>query len=736
MGINQRVRDRAVMFQGQKSGLPIESTTIKDGAAITNMVIKVGQLEKINGGTIYAEILPAESGGITALTRFKDLIVAQRYASIAVENSEESATFTTITSALTSSNKMQFSSWRDRLFMVNQVEAKFLLNRSNGSLSSAYKYGNLGLDPPQATDLAYDAFTGNATLSAGSVPNGTYGYFITFFDNETNSESPAIGAKIGSDGLFELSINGYQYYSPVPYQIVVSGGAKNVTFHYADVKAYLQEQLAFNPRITHFAIYRSTATVATADTRGDGWTYSSAFRINNTAASDPTGQCVFDIQKFIANGNDFVDGSATTTTITLPENNSPPPTTARLKVVHDNFVSLGFVSSSFDSSNNVGFRHTKVFRDQLFGIGARSPGTVFSPVSLVPTLPDGLFNEINNFSDILQGSEVYQPDYFPYLWEVGRGDGQGAIGLGVLGDTALLVLKEKSAYYLAGSSPDNYVLRIMDTRKGCVHESTIQDTPFGVVCLDRSGFVLFDKIGQGTSISLDIQDIIDSIQFENASLFYSFYDPKFQRYYCSVIIPGSTTPNLTVCIHMQTLQCTIIQGTEGLSRIMDTDSNANFVDIMGSLYNGRLVNYSDPTIVLNQGEVIEASWTSGTINFGDDQHKKKIQWIYIRAKSNESWTIDVEVIPDYDESRKFVIEDWNVLAAQSEWYSSDLASDGSLVWDEGNWAYDGLVRTVSKIPVKSIGYTFQIRIISKETDPQRYGFTIESVSAEGVMLGR
>jgi len=44
----------------------------------------------------------------------------------------------------------------------------------------------------------------------------------------------------------------------------------------------------------------------------------------------------------------------------------------------------------------------------------------------------------------------------------------------------------------------------MDTQKGCVNEGTIQETPSGVICLDRAGFVLFNKLGQGEKISKNI----------------------------------------------------------------------------------------------------------------------------------------------------------------------------------------------------------------------------------------
>jgi len=148
VGIKKRVKDKANSFNGQKSGLPVEEITIKDGVQVKNMVLKEGSLEKINGATIYAEILPDESGGITSLSRFKNLTVAQRGYSLACENSEDSQTFTTLTTALTSNNRCLTSQWRDRIYFVNKVDAKFLLNRTSGSLSSSRVFGDLSVDPP------------------------------------------------------------------------------------------------------------------------------------------------------------------------------------------------------------------------------------------------------------------------------------------------------------------------------------------------------------------------------------------------------------------------------------------------------------------------------------------------------------------------------------------------------------------------------------------------------------
>lgn len=723
---------------GQKSGYSLENSTIEDALQLINFRHLRGQLERINGATIYAEILGSESGGITSISRFKNLTIAQRNLSVAVENSEGSKTFTTLTSSLSSNGSLEYSSWRDRKFMVNGVDCKFLLNRADGSLDSVYDFGDISVDPPHYPNytvdgsnlgIDFDPYPDGSTVpliittstSGGpAINNGSYSYYISFFDAETNSESPVTRALITDDGLtdiFETSFDGR-----IP---VVNGSTFKTLFQYSSLASYLTKHRQFYPRITHFRIYRGAAASTLSS-------FKAVPMVNGSSTQN--GADIVSINAFIADGVDFIDNTVTASLplTSPPENNYVLPTTSRMKRTWKNLSVAGYVTEAFNEAVNKGFYQTKFFRDQLFGVGARCGG-----FNYLGRTSDAADRALYRFSDILFGSEVYQPDYFPYIWEVGRGDGQTTVGLGVLGDTALLVFKNKSTYYLTGSSPDNFTLRIMDTQKGCINEGTIQETPSGVICLDRSGFVQFSKIGQGDKISSDIQDVVDNIRTQYADTFYSWYDPKIQRYYCSCVVgDGATTPNLTFCFDLESEQWSFIQGTEGLSRVMDTDSNGELVDLMGSATVGRISDFSDETQVLFNGEMIESTWTSGMINFGDDQHKKRAQWLYIRAKSAQSWTVDIEIIPDYDESKKFVIEDWNVVASQSTWYSSDLAADGDLIWDDGNWASASLIETVSKVPIKSLGYTFQIRIINKETDPTKYGFILQSVSIEGVKMGR
>lgn len=746
MAINERKTEVVRAFLGQKSGQPLESYGFDSGTNITGFTPKEGQLQRVSGGNIYAEILPSELGGITSIHRFKNLWMAQRGTVMVAEDSEASTTFTNIFTDL-SSNKAYSAQWRDRIFFTNRVDAKFLLNRSNNELDTLRKIGNLGMDPPTWEGFPYDTATPPFEITAsggGGNVGGPYVFYVmTLLDSETNSESPGWGALTSADGLYELTfiqgqtLDNFNKFINVlnPKAIIVAALADIMTFNLAQMVAYLQDQLLLNTRATHFCIYRSTST--------DGLNPDDSFKrvplVNASSSQD--GNYIIDIAEFISDNQAFIDNTAEASlpAVLLPTNNSPPPTIERFRRAFQYMKDFnnpaleanGIVEGDFDESKYSGFRHIRLFRDQLFGIGARSEGFVLKEGL---DLPEFFPPVLNPFADILFGSEVYQPDYFPYIWEVGRGDGQTAIGLGVLGDTALLLFKEKSTYYLSGSSPSDFVVRILDTNKGCVNESTIQETPIGVICLDRTGFVLFNKIGQGERISTDIQDVIDSILFPYSSSFYSWYDPKDQRYYCAVVIPGSQTPNLTLCLDLESMQWTTDTSLVGLSRLADTDSDGEYVELIGSKTNGRLVDLSNEEIPTFQDGAIYSSWTSGVLSFGDDQHKKKMRWLYLKVKAAGDWTVTIEIVPDFREDRKFTIT-VNYSSEQETWFASD-GTGGTLYWDEGVWAFDGPEKSQVKIPIICKGRLFQVRIINQDTAANRWGFAIEGISAEAVMLDK
>lgn len=730
MAIKKRSIERVKSFRGQKSGQPIESYDFDSAEKIQNFYLKEGRLIRSNGSKIYAQSVIDTSGGVTSLHRFKKLNMVQRNANLAVETSEESKVFTTIETSLGTTSKLFSTQWRDRSFLTNADTSKFFLNR-NDSLSG-YKFGDLGLYGPNPDNLSAASLYFPQAIGTGNIAVGTYYYIVTLYDQETNTESPGIGAVCSQDGLFDLSPN--SQFGPLAAAVTISSVARPI-FLLSTGSAFpsylnLYRSLYFS-RATHFIVYRGQKV-------GGGTTglFDSFSRVPNlNTASSMYGDTFINIDTFLSEAVVFQDDTATPAPVFLAENNSPPPTKTAVSFSFQRAISEGATSDTYDASKNSGFRHVKFFRDQLFGIGARGQGYTVSEIT-VGEDQTKVIGVINDFKDILYGSEVGQPDYFPYLWEVGRGDGQEAVGLGVLGDQAILAFKEKSTYYLAGSSPDNFVMRIMDTNSGCVHQSTIQETPIGVICLDRSGFVLYDKIGQGTKISEDIEDIVDSILFNYASNFYSAYDPANRFYYCAVVIPGGQTPNLTLCLDLKTMQWSTQSGAEGRSRVIDTTTSDANVDIVGSAVNGNLFDLSDITKVTYNGSAIDSIWTSGALDFGDDQHKKRMRWLYLRVRSNGNFTISVEVIPDFNENNKFVISEFNYEASQSTWFSANSSSDGTLIWDEGNWEGAGLPRKIVKIPIVCKGYSFQVRIINRDTDEARYGFELEGISAEAVMLDK
>jgi hypothetical protein len=769
MPARDRVRDKAQAFKGQKSSLPIESYGIDSAETIQNFYLHHGQLNKSPGCATYADVSPTATGGLLSLHVFKDILISQRATTLAA------ATYTTYWSdsgvfhdvlTITSAKRLFSTFWRDRLYLTNTRDVFYLPYSDGTGVSISTSVWPIGLDPP-ATALSLSAIS---NASSGNVENTDHYYMIALYDQLTNTESPCAGALPTADGIYELSPDAFL--GPIPTLLAAPGSAKKVRIAAAALKTYINTAAALSGnRATHFIVYRSKPKLGTG-------LYDSFFRVPLKDGSIYDGNVLIPIAALggvdpaIIPGTigDFIDNTADASlpTVSPPENNSPPPTPSRMLASLTAAQANYGASETWTLANYSGFRHMRFFRDQLFGVGAHSYGyTVTQNISLGFDISQKVTGRITQFRDLLHGSEVYQPDYWPYRWEIGKGDAQEAIGLGVLGDVALLIFKEGSAYYLSGSSPDNFVVRIMDTQKGCVHQGTIQETSSGVITLDRSGFVLWNKIGQGERISDHIHDVVETINFQAAERFYSCYDNRLNIYRCSVAGPGAplvngvAVPNLTFVLDLDAMEWSLEQGGEGLARVQFFLNSNNITtisaeqagvpsqvdvgrkyDFVASSSTGRILDYSDPTNVTNQGTAIEGIWTSGTINFGDDQHKKRMNWIYLRAKSISGWKINVEVIPDYDESRKYVLTDWDVLSSQSQWYASDIATDGSLLWDDGTgnvggtWASSGATRQVSKIPVKCIGYTFQIRIIHKETDSARSQFAMESISAEGCLLGR
>lgn len=728
MPLNDRARESAKTFRGQKSGVSIELLSIGDCVALENFYIKEGTLVRQNGTTIYANVVAAETGGVRYLGRYNYLWLSQRGNSLVCETVEDSATFVSVTAALNSRNRLFDDRWRDNLYLTNGFDTTFFNDNGVSPVTgSSFSYKKLGLDPPTNTQTNKIATADFTATPAGNVATGSYYYIITFYDGSTNSESPGIHSMAADNGLFELDPNGIL--GPIPLGPVVLGAASHVDIDHTKLIAFLQDERTANPRITHFIIYRAQKTAGIYN----------AFQrvpITNTTQS---GQVFINISTYITDATDFIDNTANANlpAVVLPTNNSPPPTPARSLVAY-NYAKANIAGAEVlvkTVNDYLGFRKIRFFRDQMFGVGSFSPGITVNeqPIGDGSTKVSG---RIFNYRDLLHGSEVYQPDYWPYVWEIGRGDGQKTTALGVLGDIALCIFKERSIYYLSGSSPNDYIIKPMDTTRGCVHESTIQETPYGIVALDKSGFIIVSKIGNADLISREIQDVVDSIQFQNASNFYSWYDTKNNIYYCAIVVPGSTTPNKVVGYNLRTQDWFVRTGFDGLSEKRDFGSDNLERSLFGANNSGRLYNIADQTVVTNNFVVIRSRILTGPIFFGDENRKKRMKWIYINAYSNTDYTIDINIIPDYDTGRQFSLKDISATSSYSLWYASQFTNDGTLIWDVGNWSDANATRKPLKIPVSCVGRVFQIEIINRSTVQLQYGFVMESLSCEAVMMGK
>lgn len=729
MPLNDRVREIVKSFNGQKSGLSVELLSMGDCVVLENFITKNGTLIRDWGATIFTTVLASQTGGINYIGKFGYRFLVQRGQRLAIQSLEDSTSFSdsstlnlpdTIT--YSEDNKCIDDRWRDSLFIANKVDF-MRFNTSvdkDTAISSSYTFKRVGMDPPlnvSASKLA----TADFTINGGNIENTDHYYLITLYDGDTNSESPAMGAHIADNGLYELSANGTQ--GPVPIAIAAPGVTFKSTIAHADMAAWLTAELLNCARATHFIVYRCAAKVSGL--------YPTFYQVPATTGGQ-SGQRYINIATFLASADDFVDNTsdANLLAIQLPENNSPPPTPKRMLDAYNYAKGTSLTSIT----PYEGIRKIRFFRDQLFCVGASSPGFTVDQM----TLGNGerVSGTIFNFSDLLHGSEVFQPDYFPYVWEIARGDGAKTIGLATLGDVALIIYKERGIYYLSGTSPDNYIIRPMHNELGCVSEHTIQETPAGIICLDRGGFVLVDRIGSAKIISSEIQDVIDSINYDQLDRFYSYYDDRYARYYCAVCTKSSTTPNRTLCYDTRSGNWSVLRGQEGLSQKIDFGSDNNYRIMIGSKSTNYLYDKSDQTVVTFNGAMVESKVMTGPIFFGDENKKKRMKWIYITANSTTDWTVDIYVIPDYDVSRQHVLRNIGSNSSYSLWYTSQVSTDGTLIWDQENWSAAPGTNTPLKIPVSCVGRVFQILIVNRSTKQIQNKFVLGSLSCEAIMMGK
>jgi hypothetical protein len=693
-----KTRERLVQnisaFKGQNSGLTPDAVEPDYAARVKNMISDRGFLKKVNGRSVYGVL--SGSGQISLLEYYSNFWLAQRGTTLFKEDSVGGKTFSSLKTLL-SSTKLFAARWKNAIYFANGRDLFFY----NFDLQ---KVKQLGMYPPLGT-------VDNANISAaagGSLSDGAYKYTITYFDPDTQTESPAINSRPSSFGLCVQDPFSTSDYAPDFWSITIAAPNSTAKIAFAALNAIFGAtgESARDDRQTHFKVYRTTV----------GGT---VFRQVGTPTS---------ISAFILAGSDYSDASADSS-LGIPlqtDGASPPPRFERIDEAINTFKGLGL---TVNSSTVRTYIHTREFKDSLLGFGAYGIGVSSATESAA----------FPAYKSILYIHDTFLPDYVFTTRDVADGDGQLPTGIATLKDNTVLLLKESSTYYLAGTNVRNYEVRPLDTKRGCIATGSIQETPYGVICLDRSGVILFDGLSVPQEISHPaVEDEIRNINFNAIDTVYSIYDRDNSLYYLALPVDGSTKPNRTLIYNAKHETWTVSEGLEGYSGNIGIDPSQNPVTLIGDSVNqDKILDWSSESAVLDVAKSIESEYLSPILYMGDPSVKKKAKFLYILAESNQDWTIDIGILPDFGQyNGENILENINSSSNYAVWASSLLDSGVNVgVFDTSNWS-GTKVRKMIKVPVSGVGYGFQIRIKNKDTNPDDYGFTLLSLKLEAVELGK
>lgn len=672
--------ERVTVFTGQKSGLPPELLRPQDSSLLYNMIIRQGKPSKIPGYTLYHSASYG-SGKAFWLGRYKHKWVYQRECSVYIEDSEDAGTFTKITDDLTAA-KILSDIWRDKLYMVNGYEQKFY----DGS-----NLKDIGLYPP-GNGIIYepsrDPFAFSVTGSAGSLGSGTYKYIFVYYDSTTKTLSLPWGSMVGEDGVF----NHTEYTSTnttgfIPYSVTVSA---NDAVNLMDTSDF--SFLTNNPpsRADKYRIYR---------TKVGGSDY------------------YFLAERDIGDDSVYVDkvADSTLTELYTPSEFIPPPNKTAIENAGGT-VNSGFVDARF-------------WRDSLYLLGLDFES--FSTAQSGGNFP--IDKDVNESDSMLFASDSFLPDYYPFNYEIGKGDGQKATALGVVG-SQLAVFKERSIYQLIGTSLDNYVVRIVDTVHGCVHAATLQETKFGIICLSHVGVVLFRGNAPAKVISDDIKDEIEELNYGEVANFSSAYDQYNDLYYLQCVRGTSSLINRTLIYNVKEDSWSVSRGREGSSIHFASGSDNKVRGLIGTQTGLDLYKIDDEDVVTNNGNTMLSRYRSGQFVFGDPTKQKKAKWLYVTAQCKENFVINVALYCDYSQGSVYEQNGINSSSAYATYASASTDDDGA-IYDTSRYS-SKLVQKTIKIPVFGVGRSFRVEIEEANTDAGKGRFTILAVSLEAIVLGR
>lgn len=694
MEIENKVEERVSGFIGQKSSAPHALLQSSECERIHNFITRRGRLRKIWGGTLYAESALGLNQ-IKWIDRYQNRWIAQHGRTIVVETAENSQTFTPAagTGGVVLGDDTYVSSdrWTDRLYVTNGVENKFLENTFLGE-----KFLQLGIIPP-GNGRKWVAFQADYTITESAaggsgLPTGSIGYAITWWDSVRKVESLPWGAQVGEDGLW----NSYAYNFASSLAVTPSGAGKKFRIDISAIKAQGYD----TERVTHFKIYR--------------WTQADNATFKLIADPEESGY-----DALLAISNDYYDDELPEASLgaVLDESISPPPSGKFYQ---------GYGIDDRDVAD-IGPRFVKLHRDQLWLFGIRLPGT---PYGSKPAGSSG-YAQADYFpqSGILYGSDVGNFDYWKYSYDVGRANGQKDTGIARHRNT-LILFKERSAFYLDGSSPDNYEIRELDVQRGVIAPGSIQETTRGVIGLSADGFCLFDAAGGGKIISEEITDEVERINHEYLAKITSAFDPEEEKYECHV--PVENTFNTKVFVYDLKSGSWSFHRKAGGAIKYALDSKSRVVGLLGDARNGRLYKVTDRSATTMNSETLHGSWASKHFDFGRPGELKSLQRVSITARAKSDFRLSIDVIGDFGQRDSVTINDIEPDVLSGNW-AEDSDDEEGMNWNEGQWA-SSTVKKRFTVLVQMIAENIQLVVRNSDTDADRASFEIEEILLEASAL--
>lgn len=686
MEIENHVQETIRAFGGIKSSLPHGALNSTDAEDCVNFVPRRTRLRKL-WGTVLRFTSGAGNGPIGWIGRLQDRWLAQHGNAVIKELNSGQYDFEQVGEiALGESNRARSAKWENRVFLSNGVENKFIEHTPQ----RGFQYLTLGLDPPGGGITFFnpmDVFmvVAPTTVSANAssdLPDANFEYQMTFWDDVRKVESLPYASGVGEDGLwFWIDEN-----AP-PIGVPSGGTGKQISIDISAIK-----DMGYDERVTHFIIYRRTQ----AD--GAVWKRVPVITGSPTTITE------------IANDT-FVDTVAEADLGTVLDLSISPPPSGRYYRVETDDPNGG-------NPQSFGPRFTIFFRDQLWLFGVRFPGTErgFDPEEyrIIDFYPQ---------SGIAYASDVGNPDYWLYTFDIGKSTGQEDTGV-EKHNNILMFFKSRSAYRLIGSSPENYEISEMDANKGFTIPGSVRATSIGVVGIGEGGFTLFTGIGEGALIGDELFDTFDRINMDYADQISSAYDSLEEKYECSVPLDGATHNTHVFSLDCKTRTWTLTRRAFGAGAY-ELVADKIPVSLLGDRQNGRLYSASDYSKVTLNGQTMHGKWRSRAIDFGLPGDLKSVQMVEITARAVTDFRLSIDLIMDFGQGDTASVEDVAPDVRGDKWAEDSDDTDG-MNWDSGQWS-KGSEKKKFTILIQGVAKNFNLVIRNSDRDADKASFEIEEV---------